>query len=93
MVPRSALFRAADGTWQVFAVRDGRARLQTVEVGLMNDEQVEITEGLSDGEPVILAPESTLADGARVRVKTEDTGRRRAESGGQKVEYSSQLAP
>ena len=24
LIPRSALFRAADGTWQVFAVRGGR---------------------------------------------------------------------
>ena len=66
LIPRSALFRAADNTWQVFAVRNGRARLQTVEVGLMNDEQVEIVRGLSEGEAVILAPESTLTDGARV---------------------------
>ena len=51
----------------------------------MNDELAEITDGLSDDEPVVLAPESTLTDGARVRVKTEDGGRRRAESSGQKV--------
>ena len=66
LVPRSALFRAADNSWRVFAVRDGRARLQTVEVGLMNDEQVEILKGLSENEPVVLAPESDLTDGTRV---------------------------
>ena len=66
LIPRSALFRAADGVWQTFAVRGGIARLQTVEVGLMNDEQVEITSGLSEGDLVVLAPESTLSDGARV---------------------------
>ena len=71
LIPRSALFRAADNTWQVFAVRDGRARLQTVEVGLMNDEQVEIVRGLSENEPVILAPESSLTDGARVEAVHE----------------------
>lgn len=68
LIPRSSLFRAADNTWQVFVVRDGVARLQTVEVGLMNDEQVEITTGLSEGEPVILAPESSLTDGTRVEI-------------------------
>jgi HlyD family secretion protein len=66
LVPRSALFRAADNAWQVFVVRGGRARLQNVEVGLINDEQVEITKGIADGEPVILAPESNLTDGAKV---------------------------
>ena len=68
LIPRSALFRAADNSWQVFAVRGGAARLQTVQVGLMNDEQAEITGGLTDGEPVVLAPESTLSDGTRVDV-------------------------
>jgi HlyD family secretion protein len=86
VVPRSALFRATSGDWQVFVVRGGRARLQKVAIGLMNDELAEITDGVADDEPVVLAPESTLSDGARVRVKTEESGRRRAEGGGQKVE-------
>src|SRR5208283_4005751 len=68
LVPRSALFRAADGKWQVFAVRGGTAKLQTVEVGLMNDEQAEIRNGLAEGELVVLAPESSLSDGMRVDV-------------------------
>jgi HlyD family secretion protein len=66
VIPRSALFRAAEGNWQVFAVRDGRARLQPVETGLMNDETVEVIKGLGEGEVVVLAPETSLADGARV---------------------------
>lgn len=66
VVPRSALFRGAEGRWQVFAVRDGRARLQAVETGLMNDELVEVTQGLAEGETVVLAPETNLTDGTRV---------------------------
>jgi HlyD family secretion protein len=66
VVPRSALFRGAEGKWQVFAVRDGRARLQAVETGLMNDETVEIVKGLAEGDVVVLAPETSLADGTRV---------------------------
>ncbi|MCE9607122.1 MAG: HlyD family efflux transporter periplasmic adaptor subunit [Planctomycetia bacterium] len=66
VVPRSALFRGPDGRWQVFAVRSGKAKLVGVEVGLMNDEQVEVTTPLAEGELVVLAPESTLTDGARV---------------------------
>ena len=67
VVPRSALFRAADGTWQVFAVRGGRAERANVSVGLMNDAQVEVTAGLKPAELVVLAPESQLSDGSRVR--------------------------
>ncbi len=66
VVPRSALFRAADGTWQLYAIRRGRARIQSVGVGLMNDESVEIIDGLTEGEQVVLAPESSLADGEKV---------------------------
>ncbi|HEV2972290.1 MAG TPA: HlyD family efflux transporter periplasmic adaptor subunit [Pirellulales bacterium] len=66
VIPRSALFRGAEGKWQVFTVRDSRAHLQAVETGLMNDETVEVVKGLSEGEVVVLAPETSLADGARV---------------------------
>jgi HlyD family secretion protein len=66
-VPRSALFRGPAGDWRVYAIRDGRARVQAVRVGLSNDEQAEIVEGLRAGDLVIPAPESDLADGSRVR--------------------------
>ncbi len=66
IVPRSALFRAGNGSWQLYAIRGGRAKIQQVKVGLINDELAEITSGLSAGERVVLAPESNLTDGARV---------------------------
>jgi HlyD family secretion protein len=66
IVPRSALFRGADGGWEVFVVRSGRAALQPVEVGLMNDEIAEVTKGLEAKETVVLAPESSLHHGTRV---------------------------
>ena len=67
-VPRSALFRATSGDWQVYVVRGGVARVEKVEVGLLNDRLVEITSGLADGDVVVLSPESNLSDGVRVRV-------------------------
>jgi HlyD family secretion protein len=66
VVPRSALFRGPDGDWQVFAVRNGKARLAKVQVGLLNDDAAEIRDGLVDNEPVVLAPETNLVDGTRV---------------------------
>jgi HlyD family secretion protein len=67
VIPRSALFRGADGKWQVYVVRDGRARLQPIATGLMNDEQVEVRTGVSQGEQLVLAPETNLVDGTRVK--------------------------
>ena len=68
VVPRAALFRGVSGNWQVFAVREGRARLIPVDVGLMNDEHAEVLRGLEQNDLVVLAPESTLSDGDRVKV-------------------------
>jgi HlyD family secretion protein len=67
-IPRSALFRGAKNDWRVFAVRGGRAHLQPVKVGLSNDDEAEILAGLSESEPVILAPETNLTEGAAVQV-------------------------
>ena len=67
VIPRSALFRGADGQWQVFVIRDGDARLQPIEIGLMNDEQVEVQSGVAADELLVLAPETNLADGTKVK--------------------------
>jgi HlyD family secretion protein len=66
LVPRSALFRGSDGAWNVYAVRDGRARVETVAIRMMNDEVAEVAAGLVAGDVVVRAPESNLADGERV---------------------------
>lgn len=74
VIPRSALFRGSDGAWQVYAVRDGRARIVDVQIGMINDEEAEVTAGLEPGEPVIRAPESDLRDGQPVQVTTKQKG-------------------
>jgi HlyD family secretion protein len=66
-IPRSAIFRGADGGWQVFVIRSGRAELLPISIGLMNDTQVEVTKGLEADETVVLAPETTLTSGTRVQ--------------------------
>lgn len=66
VIPRSALFRGPTGDWQVFVVREGKARLVSVGIGLLNDDLAEIRDGLSENEPVVLAPETSLTDGTRV---------------------------
>ncbi len=66
-IPRSALFRGSEGNWQVFVVREGRAKRVNVGVGLINDFRAEILKGVSAGEQVIIAPEANLEDGEKVQ--------------------------
>ena len=67
-VPQSALFRH-DGGWAVFAVREGRARRQPVEVGHRSGLWAEITEGLREGARVVTHPGDQLSDGVRVEAR------------------------
>ena len=69
-VPISALFRDR-GQWSVFVMRDGTAYLVPVKVGRMNDERVQILEGLRAGASVILHPSEKIDDGTAVRVRDE----------------------
>jgi HlyD family secretion protein len=64
-VPQSALFRH-DGGWAVFAVRDGRAQRQPVQVGHRSSLRAQITDGLSDETRVVTHPGDELSDRSRV---------------------------
>jgi HlyD family secretion protein len=64
-VPTSALFRHGD-EWAVYVVDDGRARRTILQLGHRNDQEAEVTSGLSDAAVVIVHPSDALADGARV---------------------------
>ncbi|HFD79750.1 MAG TPA: HlyD family efflux transporter periplasmic adaptor subunit [Gammaproteobacteria bacterium] len=64
-IPDSALFRH-DDHWAVFAIRDGRARLQAVTVGHRSGLEAEVISGLKVGEQVINHPDDRIHDGTRV---------------------------
>lgn len=66
-VPERAVFRYQD-CWAVFVVKNGRARLRTVALGLKNDEWAEVTKGLEPDDSVVAEPKNELEDGMRVRV-------------------------
>jgi HlyD family secretion protein len=66
-VPRTALFRGGDNRWQVFSVKNGKAALVPVTLGIVNDEEAAITGGLSDGDTIIVAPPKALRNGDRVK--------------------------
>lgn len=66
-VPREALV-SREGKWVVLLVDGSRARERVVKTGSRDASRVEILEGLSEGETVVLNP-GNLRDGARLRLK------------------------
>lgn len=65
-VPSGALFRHGQ-EWAAFVVADGHARLRPVKAGRSSGTEVQVLEGLKEGEQVILYPGSRVQDGQRVK--------------------------
>jgi RND family efflux transporter MFP subunit len=58
-----------EGRGQVFVVREGVARLQVVAIGPDNGIQIEIVDGLSTADAVIVKPPAGLTEGTAVTVE------------------------
>jgi HlyD family secretion protein len=67
-VPEAALFRQGDA-WAAFGVENGRVRTRVVTLGQRNATEAEVTEGLGEGDEVVLHPPDTLTDGMRVTAR------------------------
>jgi HlyD family secretion protein len=67
-IPGSAAFRDGE-TWSVFVIEGGRARRKMVRIRHRNQTEVEILQGLTVGQEVILHPSNELKDGIRVRAQ------------------------
>lgn len=65
-IPRAALFRGPDGGWQCFVIRKQRLQLADLDLGLMNDFEAEVKSGVTSGDEVVIAPESSLVAGKKV---------------------------
>jgi membrane fusion protein (multidrug efflux system) len=66
-IPRTALLES-DGPPRVFVVKDGKAQERAVKLGLSNGAWIEVTEGLRDGEQVVVVGQGAVKPGAAVRV-------------------------
>ncbi len=64
-VPREAVV-TREGRWLVFVAHQGRARERVLEVGVRDVARVEVRQGVSEGEKVVLNP-GALRDGTRIR--------------------------
>lgn len=64
-VPVGALFR--DGAdWAAYAVANGTARLKRLKLGAKNGSYAEVTDGLTEGDQVIVYPSEQVRDGVAV---------------------------
>ena len=68
LLPREAVLDIQDRIGHVFIATDGRARQQTVKVGLTWGENISIIEGLADSTSVIVSGHRHLADGTEILI-------------------------
>jgi multidrug efflux pump subunit AcrA (membrane-fusion protein) len=66
MVPVKAVKTVAD-TNSVFVVKDGIAREQFVQLGLLENDLIQIKSGVVEGDQVVVSDLSQLTDGVFVR--------------------------
>ena len=65
-LPSSGLFRQGRD-WAVYVVRGGEAKLVPVKVGRSSGAETQVTDGLKEGDEVILYPGDRIKDGQRVK--------------------------
>lgn len=65
-VPVSAVFREA-GAWFVFRLDGDTVAKQAIEVGARSSQQVEVVEGLQEGDEVVRFPTVEIADGVVIQ--------------------------
>ncbi len=67
IVPRFSVLQGVDGGHYVFKVMDGSLVRQKVKVGLRNDLDFEILEGLGPDDRIVTAPDTEMRDGDSVK--------------------------
>lgn len=72
-IPNDALSSIKGNKAVVLLVRDGKIQRRQVTLGLRGLAMSEVVSGLQDGDQVLADAESSLAEGARVRLKQQKT--------------------
>jgi len=68
-VPSEAVIVTPKGERIAFVVREGKAVRRKIETGIEKDGRIQIVNGLQPGEPVVVAGNEKLKDGAEVQVR------------------------
>jgi HlyD family secretion protein len=70
-VPLGALFRQGEG-WATYRVVDGRALLTPLSTGIADDNHRVVTQGVADGDTVLLFPGNAITDGQSVAQRKQN---------------------
>ena len=71
IIPSSALTRKQDGIY-VYVIEEGIARQKEVVLGIIQGERIEILDGLSEGEEIVVLGNQELEDGLKVDVLSKE---------------------
>lgn len=68
VIPIEALNYNQDNEPYVYVVTDGQVSEVMIETGIQSDARIQVTDGLSEGDQVVLSPGEDLEDGAEVEI-------------------------
>jgi len=72
VIPKDGLNRLpGTGNYFAYVVEDGKSVMKNINIGMIQGTYVEVTEGLKEGEQVVVKGQNRLKDGTRVRVQGE----------------------
>jgi len=68
IIPERAMFKT-DNQWNVFKIEGPIAKLTPIKIGIRGDENVQVLEGLKEGEIIVSDLVNELKDGSKVKIK------------------------
>jgi multidrug efflux system membrane fusion protein len=68
LAPQSTILRGSVGTFVYLAKDDGTVAMRPVKLGIAQGDTVEITEGLAEGDKVVIDGTDKLRDGAKFKL-------------------------
>ena len=71
-LPRTALFRGKRGQWHVMAVAGGVTKQREVQIGLANEDVIQIVSGLGEADQIVAHPAREITTDLRVRTVAGD---------------------
>jgi multidrug efflux system membrane fusion protein len=72
IAPQAAILRGAPGTFVYLAKDDGTVAVRPVKLGVSQNDNVEITDGLAEGDKVVIDGTDKLRDGAQYQLPGAD---------------------
>ena len=69
LAPRFSVLQDPDGSFYVMRMEGDKLEKVAVKLGLRNDLQIEITEGLNENDTIVKTPDTTMKAGQKVKVR------------------------